>query len=289
MEQIMSALPESLKVLAHGFDSLSPEQYEQAKADMYNASVGNLDEEDGYNCPLCLNRGNIAKVMYNDQFGYYSEALVPCKCNRVRNAIRRLNRSGLKNVVKEYTFDKYEAPDKWQQTIKETAQRFCTDQVHDWFYIGGQSGAGKTHICTAIAVACIKQGKDARYMLWLEEIKRIKALITEPEKYNMILKELKETPVLYIDDLFKVGKGPDGQVSPPTKADIDVAFEILNHRYNNAGLITIISSERTLSELLDIDEAVAGRIAERSKAGGYCINLKRDRAKNWRMRDLVEL
>ena len=188
----MSALPESLKALAHGYDTLTPEQYEQAKADLYNSSIGDLNEEDGYNCDLCKNKGNISKVMFNEQFGYYSEALVPCKCNRVRNAIRRLNRSGLKNVVKEYTFDKYETPEQWHKTIKETAQRFCTDQAHDWFYIGGQSGAGKTHICTAIAVACIKQGKDARYMLWLEEIKRIKALVTEPEQYNKILKELKE-------------------------------------------------------------------------------------------------
>ena len=289
MEQITAALPNSLKMLGLGSEPMSPQQYEQAKADIYNASVGDLNEEDGYNCDLCKNKGHISKVLYNEQFGYYSEALTPCKCNRVRNAIRRLNRSGLKNVVKEYTFDKYEALDPWQKHIKETAQRFCTDQAHDWFFIGGQSGAGKTHICTAIAVACIKQGKDARYMLWLEEIKRIKALVTEQEQYSKILKELKETPVLYIDDLFKVGKGPDGQVAPPTKADIDVAFEILNHRYNNAGLITIISSERTLSELLDIDEAVAGRIAERSKAGGYCLNLKKDSSRNWRLRGMEEI
>jgi len=288
MEQITAALPQSLKTLGLGSEPLTPEQYEQVKADIYNASIGDLNEEDGYNCDICKNKGHISKVLYNEQFGYYSEALMPCKCNRVRNAIRRLNRSGLKNVVKEYTFDKYEAPDPWQQKIKETAMRFCTDQEHDWFYIGGQSGAGKTHICTAIAVACIKQGKDARYMLWLEEIKRIKALVTEQEQYSKILKELKETPVLYIDDLFKVGKGPDGQVAPPTKADIDVAFEILNHRYNNAGLITIISSERTISELLDIDEAVAGRIAERS-AGGYCLNLKKDSSRNWRLRGLGEI
>ena len=69
MEQIMSALPESLKALAHGFDVMTPEQLTQAQVDIYNASVGNLNEEDGYNCDLCKNKGHISKVSYNDQFG----------------------------------------------------------------------------------------------------------------------------------------------------------------------------------------------------------------------------
>lgn len=70
---------------------------------------------------------------------------------------------------------------------------------------------------------------------------------------------------------------------------MNAAFEIINYRYNNQDLITIISSERTLTDLLDIDEAIAGRIAEKSKPGGYCINLNKDTKKNWRMQGIVEL
>ena len=70
---------------------------------------------------------------------------------------------------------------------------------------------------------------------------------------------------------------------------MNLAFEIINYRCNQPELITIISSERTLAELVEIDEAVAGRIAQRSKNNGYCINLNRDARKNWRMRGLVEL
>jgi DNA replication protein DnaC len=103
------------------------------------------------------------------------------------------------------------------------------------------------------------------------------------------MKELKETDVLYIDDLFKSGKDNDGRYKAPTAADVNVAFEVVNYRYNNPELITIISSERTLVELDDIDEAIAGRIAEKSKAGGYCINLKPDKTRNWRMKGLLEL
>ena len=289
MEQLKDLMTTSQARLEHGCEKITPQEYEQRKADAYNASVGHLNEEDGYNCDICKNKGFMATVKRNEQFGYYSEALIPCKCQRARKAIQRLHRSGLKNIVKDYTFAKYEAQEGWQQTIKNKAQQFCTDNDHQWFFIGGQSGAGKTHICTAIAVYYIKHDKEVRYMLWRDEITKIKSIVNDPEQYGEAMKSLKETDVLYIDDLFKSGKGEDGKYKPPTAADINAAFEIINYRYNNPGLITIISSERTLVELNDIDEAIAGRIAERTKAGGYCINLKPDKTRNWRMKGLIEI
>lgn len=290
MEEIGNLLKAQMpEGLGRGFENLTPKEREQQKADAYNKIEGRLHEEDGYTCDICKNKGDIAIVVKNEHFGYYTESLVSCKCCRIRNAIRRLNRSGLKARVKDYTFDRYEAGEAWQKTIKETAQRYSMSCDGDWFYIGGQSGAGKTHICTAAAIAKLKQGKELRYMEWREEVPKIKASITDAVRYAEIMRELKETEVLYIDDLFKNGRGADGQVSLPTAADINLAFEIINYRYNQPELITIISSERTLPELVDIDEAIAGRIAQRSKKNGFCINLKPDSSKNWRMRDLVEL
>ena len=284
MQDLMTTSPGRLEL---GCEKLSPKEYEQRKVDSYNRSEGNLNDADGYNCDICKNKGFIASVSEN--YGYYSEMLTPCKCQRVRKAIHRLNRSGLKNLVKDCTFDKYEAPERWQQVIKETAMRFCKDEGNHWLFIGGQSGAGKTHICTAISVYYIKHGKEVRYMLWRDDITKIKSVVNDPDQYGSLMRDFKSTPVLYIDDLFKSGKGDDGQYKPPTAADVNVAFEILNFRYNNPDLITIISSERTLVELNDIDEAIAGRIAERAKASGYCINLKRDKARNWRMKGLEEI
>lgn len=291
MEGIGSLLKGQLpEGLAHGCDiPTDPKEREQQKADMYNASTGNLNEEDGYNCDICKNKGFVAVVTQNEQFGYYMESMLNCRCCRIRNAIRRLNRSGLKARVKACTFDRYETQDAWQKTIKETAQRFCDSVGGEWFFIGGQSGAGKTHICTAAAIAKLKQGKELRYMEWREEVPKIKASITDSVRYADMMKELKEADVLYIDDLFKTGKNAEGFAAQPTAADVNLAFEIINYRYNQPELITIISSERTLIELMEIDEAIAGRIAERTKAHGFCINLKPDVQKNWRMKDLVEL
>ena len=46
-------------------------------------------------------------------------------------------------------------------------------------------------------------------------------------------------------------------------------------------MLTIISSEKTLREILDIDEAVGSRIYE--MAQGYILNISADPAKNYRM------
>ena len=290
MDDLKTLLQQSAALSGLGSDGkeLTQQEHEQLKADFYNASEGDMHEADGYDCRVCRNKGYISRVVQNPMYGYFCEQLTPCKCWRVRSAINKLARSGLKNAVKAYTFEKYETPDAWQKHIKDTAMRFCQDSGNSWFFIGGQSGAGKTHICTAIAVHYIRQGMEARYMLWRDEIVRIKALVNEHEEYTKIMQDLKTVPVLYIDDLFKTGESHDKQARPTT-GDINAAFEIINHRYSNPGLITIISSEKTLPELLEIDEATAGRIAERSKTGGYCVNLKKDSKRNWRLRGLDEV
>ena len=50
-----------------------------------------------------------------------------------------------------------------------------------------------------------------------------------------------------------------------TDADINLAFEILNARYNDPMLRTVISSELPVEKILAIDEAVGGRIVERAR------------------------
>jgi hypothetical protein len=67
----------------------------------------------------------------------------------------------------------------------------------------------------------------------------------------------------------------------PTRADVNLAFEIINAR-GAANKITIISSECTLTDLIDIDEAVGGRIKQ--KCGAHCWSIDPDRSKNYRLR-----
>jgi DNA replication protein DnaC len=118
-------------------------------------------------------------------------------------------------------------------------------------------------------------------MLWRDEATRIKALINDYDEYDRLTNELKEAEVLYIDDFLKTQRGQQ-----PTSADVNLAFEILNYRYNNPSLITIISSELTEDELLDIDEATGGRIYERAKKA---FSIAGDRKKNYRIKGAVTI
>ena len=243
-----------------------------------NREEGNLNAEDGYNCSICKNKGFIfVPQLY---LGSYNEKQVFCKCTKIRNTIRALNRSGLADVVHDFTFDKYIASEPWQQSILEKAKTYLTECENNWFFFGGTTGSGKTHICTAIAVTLLKQSKEVKYMLWRDEASRLKAMVNSLE-YADKIEEYKNVDVLYIDDLFKTGKTEAQGKQRPTQADINLAFEIINSRAIQKK-ITIISSECTMTDLIDIDEAVAGRIKQ--KSGIYCINIAPDRSKNYRLK-----
>lgn len=231
------------------------------KADAYNRASGSLTD---FDCPICHNKGFIAEAR--------DGAMITreCECQAKRRSMRRIRYSGLADLMDVYTFQRFETPEEWQKTAKAKAMQYVTDGAGKWFFITGTPGTGKSHICTAIAGALMSGGKDLRYMLWRSDAARIKALITDAEAYAAELGKLKTAPVLYIDDFFK------GKI---TDADVNLAFELLNERYSRRRTMTLISTEKSMEELLDIDEAIGSRIYERSK--GYCI---RTGTQNWRLR-----
>ena len=97
------------------------------------------------------------------------------------------------------------------------------------------------------------------------------------------MKKYQNAPILFIDDLFKVSKAADGSCIPPV-ADVNIAFDILNYRYTKR-LTTIISTERSPAELVEIAEATGGRIVEMAQGNTYCIEKKPGR--NYRLRGVV--
>ena len=205
-------------------------------------------------------------------------ALKKCDCLETRKSKKLIEKSGLKKLIQEYTFEKFNANEIWQRVIKEKALQFVQDKQPHWFFIGGQVGAGKTHICTAIVNELMQQGHEALYMLWRDEIIKLKANVMEGYEYSQAIEAFKTKKVLYIDDLFKSERG-----KPPTTSDINIAFEILNARYNNPELITILSSEKILKEILGIDEAIGSRIFQR--VGSYMLELNKNPKMNMRLRE----
>ncbi len=265
------------------FKPMTPKEREQFQVDCLNDTVGDRNQQDGYECELCKNKGYVVKLVELGN-GAYSHESGDCKCLEIRRSIMRMKRSGLKDIIANYTFDKFVDTEPWQKSIKSAAMEYVQDP-QGWFYMGGQVGAGKTHLCTAICREFLLRGKQVLYMLWRDEIVQLKANVNDAEAYSALIDKYKTAEVLYIDDLFKTGKTADQQNQKPTAADINAAFEIINYRYNNPALLTIISSELSEDELLDIDEAVGSRIYERAKA----ITIGRDRSRNYRIRKAVTI
>lgn len=247
--------------------------YERRKAERYNESIGFLHTADGIDCPKCLNRGH-SMVVYQRN-GVWQETLVPCECMAARKNVARLRKSGLRGVER-LTLEKYQAHEPWQQMALKTAKNYIRSPAGAWLYVGGAVGSGKTHLCTGAALEMITQG-ELRYVIWPDESDRLKAERFDPAEESMTrMRKLQTVDILYIDDFFKITGN-----ALPTDADIRLAHELLNRRYM-AGLRTIISSERYLDEITQIDSAIGGRIAE--KAAGYTVNIKRDRERDYRFK-----
>lgn len=234
---------------------------EENKVDSYNEMVGSLT---GFDCPICKNKGSTAYL----RDGIFTTK--DCVCLNKRRSLKRMEESGLKPVLEAYTFDNYETPDSWQKTALQKALSFALNP-NGWFVIAGSPGTGKTHLCTAICGTLLDQNKSIRYMLWREEAPKLKSLVTDTENYQKLMQDYKTCDVLYIDDFWK------GSV---TDADINLSFELLNSRYNDRSKITILSGEKTVEEMLDIDEAIGSRIYERSKGN----LIKTPEGKNYRLR-----
>lgn len=249
-----------------GLKPLSSDDCLRQRMEWENAIPGSLT---GYDCPDCKNRG------YNTEIRDGYLVSVPCKCMATRRSIRNLEKSGMKELVDRHTLENFQEKQSWQSAMKQRAVDYLEHGGGRWFSALGSVGAGKTHICTAICGELLKRGKEVRYMLWRDMSVKLKAAVNEADEYDRLIWPLKRARVLYIDDLFKTER--NGKIS---QADINLAFELLNYRYCGKKLITVISSERTMNELLDIDEAIGSRISERC-GPEYCVEL--EGKKNWRM------
>lgn len=252
------------------------ERYERQVA-RENATEGNLK---GYNCTICKNKGYISAVReYDGDFEIIQKTCAVCA--KPRRSIANLQRSGLAEVLDKYTFDNFTTDKEWQKDMLAKARAFRAQNKVPCFFIGGNSGAGKTHLCSALAIDYLRHGAEVRYILWRKELREIRRKIYD-EGDEGYLDYLKNVDVLYLDDFFKSVKTSDDPFQRPTQADANLAYEIISERLDR-DRITIISTECTLDELIAIDEAMGSRIRRGSE--GFATVVRRDRKNNYRLKE----
>ena len=103
-----------------------------------------------------------------------------------------------------------------------------------------------------------------------EVITSIKQNMMDKVYYNKIMGRYKSYRMLLIDDLFK------GSIS---KSDVNIIFELVNYMYFN-NLPLIISSELSVNDIIEVDEAIGSRLIEMC---GECLVEVRRKRLNYRI------
>lgn len=233
-------------------------------------------------CPKCQGRGLVIRI--KDCIPY----AVPCSCMEQKRLENILKNSRITPHFQKLTFKNFVTTGKEQQVCE--AYQMAVDYVAKFKQIRderfnsiaflGQPGTGKTHLSCAIANALMAKGVRVLYFPHREGFGELKSDLRRGDGhqhengYAAKIKAMKETCLLVWDDLFK-GRGE------PTGFEMDVVFEVLNYRYLNH-LPIVLSSERTIMELLQLDEAVGSRIQE--MANNRTVLFDQDPTSNHRLR-----
>lgn len=223
-------------------------------------------------CATCQGLGFI--ISTGDDGNTYCR---PCDCQKQAICLENIKASGLESFLQEYRLDNFTTKNTWQKQIMAYAKEYLQQTpLQNWFAVLGQSGAGKTHICTAVCGELLQQGKKVKYLRWAVELKRLKMLVPGSVDYDYEIDRILAEDVIYIDDLFKRGKG-----FTPSNADIQLVFELVDSAIALEKIL-ILSGEDTLQSLVDIDEATAGRI--KKQCGKFLLQIPKDSAKNYRLK-----
>ena len=97
--------------------SFDPAEYDRRKVESYNSTQGNLT---GYDCQKCKNKGSYATVKEGGGLSF-----VECSCMKIRRCVQKMEASGLREVIRDYTFEAYQDTESWQTTIKQGGCGLC--------------------------------------------------------------------------------------------------------------------------------------------------------------------
>lgn len=195
---------------------------------------------------------------------------------RLKREIDRRN-----HLEKRYSvsLDDFKQKEEWQKEMYNCFLEFLRDEEPKWLYLGGQTGSGKSMLCGAICRELICFGIGSENIQWNNDDMR-------DAKWNKKIDDYKKAEVLFLDGLFKPVR-ENGEWSMPSKEEIEITREILEYRKNNQ-LMTFITSERYLSEMLEADEQIGMLIFAGTK-GKHFYDVKREASRNYRIKNILGL
>lgn len=226
--------------------AMKPDEFDEYNILCENMKYG---KETGGNCKICKNRGYT--VVKEGEYKTH----VTCGCMEMRKQNRIIENSVYAEMITSKTFEKFTLDEDWQREKLHIVKIWTNQKKYPFLYLGGQSGAGKTHLGVAAFYSLVQRGVRGKYMSWRTESRDLKMRMTEFGFYDEKLRELKRVPLLMIDDFLWVQKGE------PSEEDFKLAKEIVEER-QAAGLRTIFTANWTIKQLNSLSEVIGGRIYE---------------------------
>jgi len=226
-------------------------------------------------CKIC---NGTTWIFTTDENGI--EYAKPCECRERIISLKLMASSGISEEDSKKGFGGFNT---FNETALVTAKNTATLYFQNFLKIEnervnsillcGASGRGKTTLGLAISNNLISSGVGVRYMPYRDEITRLKQQLGNDSKYQYEehMHKLKNARVLFMDDLLK------GKV---TDSDINIMYEVINYRYLQRKPV-IVSTEKTIEQLLEFDEAIGSRLIEMSK--GYIVTFDKS-TPNYRLR-----
>jgi DNA replication protein DnaC len=199
--------------------------------------------------------GSVASVCAQDRADYPTYLLRLCErelLDRERRAAERRVKNARFPVIKTLdTFDFKRLPSINETLLRELMTGEYLDR-HENVLLVGNSGTGKTHLATALALGACHQGRRVRFFT-------VTGLVTqltearEEKQLERLLKCLQRQDLLVLDELGYV---------PFSKVGAELLFEVVSRAYERLSLIVttnlpfenwteVCGSERLTGALLD--------------------------------------
>ena len=212
-------------------------------------------------CPVCKGAGFVHPRLQSGKPDY--SRTVPCSCTRREREKEQQSRlreySGLEaRLLQNMTFEKFD----WKRVNLPPEQRDNLKKAFDialefakspenWLVFQGVNGCGKTHLAAAIANYRLKEGQPVKFVVVPDLLDHLRSTFSpeSPVTYDQLFEEVKNTPLLILDDLGKQTTTPWAE---------EKLYQIINHRYNYR-LPTVVTTNCTTDEL---DSPISSRLVD---------------------------
>lgn len=219
-----------------------------------------------YKCTKCKDTGIVSAGT-----GLY-DTFRECECVIKERNKKNIERANYSELFENRDFNNYVTDTRARKCLKEKCIEFLQQDEFKTIALLGNVGCGKTHLAVSILKELAGSNKNVNAINYTELTRKLSSNANDEVAYFNILGKYTSTPVLLLDDMFK------GKIS---EANIKQMYDLINTRYENKR-ITIITSERVISELMQIDEAIASRIVEMA-GGKFLLNITK--MSNYRIKD----